>query len=343
MLAHPLAAAIVLADTLALVLLAPAVLAALRVVLGWAPERTDAAQLRLEARAERASVLTRAAALCLLVGSACLVVAITTVLPRLVPGAMCGTGVLQAMAGLGQRALAFRGLAIVLLAGWHLVDRLDQGQPLAPLTVVAARGLLLATPFVALAVVDTLQALWGVELSQPVDCCAAVYDQVRPGGGDAASPWLATDHWLAASAGATVGLVALATWLRRTARGATGVSRVLLVLALGWLPATTFALVDGLAAYHYGVLHHHCPWCLFLGEHYAVGYPLFIALAVVFLEALAAAVVTHLGAREPLVAAAARVRARAAALRLIVAAVVFWAVAGLPAVVWRLRFGTWMG
>ena len=39
---------------------------------------------------------------------------VTVVLPDLVPGAMCGTGVMQATGGLGQRALALRGLPMAL-------------------------------------------------------------------------------------------------------------------------------------------------------------------------------------------------------------------------------------
>ncbi|MBW2455306.1 MAG: hypothetical protein JRI68_12380 [Deltaproteobacteria bacterium] len=342
MLAHPLVAAVVLVDTLTLVLLAPAAAAAIRVVLGWAPERTHAAQLRLETQAERASVLARYAALCLVVASACLVVAVTVVLPDLVPGAMCGTGVMQATGGLGQRAIALRALAVALLAGWNVADRLNRSHPRAPLTVVGARGLLLATPFVLLAVVDTFRALWGVDLSQPVDCCAVVYDQVRPRTG-AAAALLTADQWLAISGAGTVALLALASWLRVQSRGATVVSAALAVVALAWAPATAFALVDGLAAYHYEVLHHQCPWCLFLGEHYAVGYPLFGAIAWVVLEGFAAFVATRLAAGEVRVAQAARARARRAALGLIVGALVYWAVAGLPAVIWRLRFGTWMG
>jgi hypothetical protein len=343
MFAHPLITSVLLADGLALVLLGPAAWAAMRVVLGWAPERNDAAQLRLEVQAESASVLARYATLCLLAGSLCLLIAITVVLPEVVPGAMCGTGVIQAMGGLGHRVVALRGLSIALLVSWQLIDRLNRSHPLAPLTGVSARGLLLATPFVVLTVIDTMRALWAVDLSQPVDCCAVIYDQARPRLNALGEGLLTGRQWLAISGIGSLMLVALALVSRRRGLGSTAMSTTIFVLAIAWAPATAIALTQVLAAYHYGVLHHHCPWCLFLTDHYWVGYPLFGAIIVVVLEALSMALATRLAANHAAIAAAARTRARVATLRLLVGALLFWAVAGLPALVWRLRFGLWMG
>ncbi len=343
MFAHPLITSVLLADTLAIVLLSPAVWSAVRVLLGWAPERNDAAQLRLEVQAESASVLARYAALSLLVGSLCLLIAITVVLPEVVPGAMCGTGVIQAMGGLGHRVVALRGLSITLLASWHLIDRLNRSHPLAPLTAVGARGLLLAAPFVVLAISDTMRALWSVDLSQPVDCCAVIYDQARPRQSASGAGLLTDEQWLAISGGSTVVLVVLALLLRSGKSSSTRLGAAIGLLAVLWAPVTAIALVQTLAAYHYGVLHHHCPWCLFLAEHYVVGYPLFGAMVVVVLESLAVFIATSLAANHSAVAVAGRTRASVAALRLVVGALLFWAVAGLPALIWRFRFATWMG
>ena len=114
--AHPVLVAVLALDAMALALLGAAVVTAVRVVLGWAPDSSASAQLTLEARADSASLLGRLGAAALLGATLLLVGAIARVLPSIVPGAMCGTGVLQSMDGLGGRALALRGVALGLLA-----------------------------------------------------------------------------------------------------------------------------------------------------------------------------------------------------------------------------------
>jgi hypothetical protein len=193
---------------------------------------------------------------------------------------------------------------------------------------------------VGLAITDTLRALATLTAHQPVSCCAAVYDQVRRT--PAAAPvsdsvWV----WLTAAGGAlliVLGVLlrrARPAWQRRLAGG-------LGVLSIAWVGAATLALVRVLAAYHYGVLHHHCPWCLFLPDHHGVGFAAFAALAWAACEGPAAWLATATARRCELLAAAATARARAAGWHLTLAVALFALVAGLPALVYRLRFGTWL-
>jgi len=111
-----------------------------------------------------------------------LVVAIAGALPDLVPGAMCGTGVLEATAGRGERALALRCLALLLLGAFRPCARLDAGAPEAPLLPTEARLLLLALPVTLLAGLDTWRALAALDVHAAVDCCAVVYDELSAGG-----------------------------------------------------------------------------------------------------------------------------------------------------------------
>jgi hypothetical protein len=112
--------------------------------------------------------------------------------------------------------------------------------------------------------------------------------------------------------------------------------------ALAFVPAAALALVRVLAAYRYEVLSHPCPWCLFLPEHGYAGYPLFGALALVAIEAVALATAQRIARSSPALAAAARLRVRQAALRITFATAAFALVATWPALVWRVRFGAWM-
>jgi hypothetical protein len=109
-----------------------------------------------------------------------------------------------------------------------------------------------------------------------------------------------------------------------------------------WVFTAHEALVQELAAYHYGVLAHDCPWCLFAARHYAVGYPMYGALVVVGLEGMAVVVATIVGERVGDVRVWARRRASSAALRIVIAVFCFIALALLPAIYWRVRYGVWI-
>jgi hypothetical protein len=342
---HPIVAAVVVSDVTAAVLLLAAVSTAVRTLLGWNPLEASRGQLALERRVERASLQARAGSAFFLVGSVTAVLGVASVLPGIVPGAMCGTGVLQAMGADGERAVWTRALALLALGAWHVLDRLDRSSPSAPLTTAAARALLVAGPIVLLAVSDSARALLGLDVQAPVDCCAALYDAVRVGR-DGAHRWSAGVPWVWLMIGGGATLVAAALSLRRVlgARSrAVPYAVALAVLACVWVPLASRALVGELAAYHYGVLAHDCPWCLFAARHDLVGYPLFGSLAVVAAEALAALLATFVARRIPDVAGAATRRASRALVRVCGATIGFLALALLPALLWRLRHGVWIG
>ncbi len=282
---HPLVLAVVGLDLLGLLALLFAAATALQVLLHWAPGSAAAAQITLERRAETAEMAARCGFWVLLAASLVLVVGITNVLPELVPGAMCGTGVLQATAGSGARALGFRFGALVLLCGWRMLETVNRRQPQRTLTVPAARLLLLTLPLALLAAGDTLQALAGLDVHQPVDCCAVVYDQFRPPELAGRAAGLPDGLWLALFGGGACLLGVLAVSLARAADPVRGRwPGALAGASLLWAGAAAMALVRVLAAYTYQVLHHYCPWCLFLPEHRFVGFPLFGALLLAALE-----------------------------------------------------------
>ncbi len=341
---HPLLLSVLTMDVLGAIFVSAAPLSAMRIAGGWSPESPGEAQIALERRAETASIQGRTCAVLLLFSTLVLVIGITGVLPDLVPGAMCGTGVLQATNGAMGRALALRGLALGLLAVWHLLDRLNRGQPDSPLATVAARSLLLASPAVFLAVYDTLRATLRLDVHRPVDCCSVVYDQIRSAS-EAGGTWAIPDvYWIWGLALGGTAIIFLGVRLWRSSRQQeprqTG---LLLLVTVFWVPVAATALVRSLAAYHYGVLQHRCPCCLFLPEHGLVGYLLFGALLLVVVEAGAAFICSKVAAGFPLLESDTRKRSRGAGWRIAAATVLFVALSGLPPILWRLRFGVWMG
>jgi general secretion pathway protein D len=65
-------------------------------------------------------------------------VAIAMAWHRLIPGAMCGTGVLQAMGANGYRAIVFWCITLALLFCWWVLDDLDQPVPQVLIKVLIA-------------------------------------------------------------------------------------------------------------------------------------------------------------------------------------------------------------
>ncbi|UCD77171.1 MAG: hypothetical protein JSW26_17305 [Desulfobacterales bacterium] len=340
---HPLLIAVLVGDLLSLLLLLAAAKTAFKITIQWAPQSATSQQIQLE-RAAETSVLTAKFALGIFFASTLvLIVGITNVLPALIPGAMCGTGVLQATDGLGGRALVFRLLLLGIIYIWLNIEKLNILQPHRPLTQRNARILLLVLPFHLLAASTTMQAVYRMDTHQPVDCCAVVYDQVRNLASAQQAAGIPDTLWLLIFWTLTIPLVfgGLRAW-RAEPSAQVKATGWMALLALLWVPAAAVVLIRVFAAYYYQVLHHHCPWCLFLSDHKFVGIPLFFTLAVVVLEGPTSFLTAKIAATYPEFIQTANMRARIAGLRLLLAAIAFTGMVALPAVIWRLRYGVWL-
>ena len=341
---HPLLLAVLFLDVLSVLLVAAATVSAVRIVIGGSSKSAHSTQVALERRAVTASIQGRIGLALLGLSTLVLIVGITGVLPKIVSGAMCGTGVLQATRGAAGRALALRGLALGLLAIWHLLDRLNRRQPDSPLATVAARSLLLASPVAVLAVYDTFQAILRLDVNRPVDCCSVVYGKIRSGTQAGAASCIPDLLWVWGLALGGIAILLLGVHLWRSTRPAGArTTGVVSLLAILWVPVAATGLVRSLAPYLHGVPQHRCPWCLFLPQHNLVGYLLFGCLILVATEAGAAFISSMVAARFPAMERETWKRSRAAGWRIAAATVLFLAVSGLPALIWRLRHGVWMG
>jgi hypothetical protein len=341
---HPLSVSVLTMDLLGVLCVAAAVLSAIRIVAGWSPELTKEGRIDLTRKAVTASIQGRIGFALMLLSTLVLVAGITGVFPKLVPGAMCGTGVLQATKGAAGRALALRGLALGLLAVWHLLDRLDRRQPDSPLAVAAARSLLVATPVAVLAAYDTMQAILRLDVNRPVDCCSVVYGKIESAGRVGTLSGVPDAYWIwgLALGGIAVILFGAHLW-RSTCPPGTRKTGLAVLLTSLWVPVAATGLIRSLAAYLHGLPQHRCPWCLFLPKHSLIGYLLFGCLILGAVEAGAAFVSVMVAARFPALEPEAIKRSRTAGWRLAAATALFLALSGLPPLLYRLRFGTWMG
>lgn len=341
---HPLLIAVVVGDLLSLLLWLGAARTAFQIVIKWVSQSAKREQIQLERRAETARLAAKFSLAIFILSTTLLIIGITNVLPAMVPGAMCGTGVLQATDGLLGRALMVRFLVFFIMTLWLTYEKLNLSRPDAPLTTYNSRVLLLALPFFLLAVITTYRGILRIDAHQPVDCCAIVYDQfgslkaARQIAGISDTFWVWT-FWML-----TALMLLCAVWSLRTKRTngekATGSLAVITVI---WVPIAAITLVRVYAAYFYQVLHHHCPWCLFLPEHKFVGVPLFGALIIISLEGPISYLAAKTAANFPDLLPRARRRSRLAGLRLLLAAVAFTGMIALPAVYWRLLYGVWLG
>lgn len=342
MILHPLLFGALIMDLLGLLLVLAAARTALAVALRWSPAAGSAAQLTLEGQTESAGICCRMALAVWMLATMVLAAAAAEVLPGLVPGAMCGTGVLQAMGRAGTQALVFRLLLILGMAGWLAVDRINSRHPLGPMTDLLFRWWLVVTPLAAVTFWATASAVWHLDPHTPVSCCAAVYDAVVAAPGDH-EPFVSDAVLMGAWAATSLVLVAMG-WLAgvRPAGTQPPGNNLLVVLVPIWAVAALAVTSRILAAYYYEVLYHHCLWCLFLPEHHRVGWLAFGAWGVVVMEGAAAWVAAVAGQRFPEVVPWAAKRQRRAMIRMAGAVIIFSATTGLPALVWRLRFGMWM-
>jgi len=339
---HPLLLAVISTQTVALLLLLAAGTTSLRTVLHWQPTSSDRRQLGLEAAAETASILGRAAFWLFLLATGLLFFGIANVFHKDIPGAMCGTGVCQAMAGGSTRLLLFSGLLLVVTRLWYEMDKLNRMQVDLPLTQFNARLFLTVLPVAVLTLLQTYDAFAAIQPQHAVDCCAVVYDQFPTLLQAKSIAGIADAWWL----GAFIFLSSLLLGLGVCTGPATVNNRrlrsALALVCLLWIPVAALTLVNHLSAYHYEVLQHQCPWCLFLPEHNLVGYPLYGALGLIGLEALTILILPRMVSEIPRVCGQALDRCLRAARRLTIAGTIFLILALAPAIIWRLRFGVWM-
>ena len=343
MIRHPLLIAVFMGDLISLLLLLAAAKTALKTVTEWAPQSAAGRQIQLERAVETGELTAKFALAAFFASTLVLLVGITNVLPAVIPGAMCGTGVLQATDGLGGPAVFFRLLVLGVIYIWLILAKLNNLRPDSPLTTSNARVLLLMLPLHLLAVSTTMQAVLRIDTHQPVDCCAVVYDQFSSLAVARQTAGISNTLWLLIFWTLSI-LVTFSSWQAWRAKpaGRVKTSGWTALFTLLWVPTAAVVLIRVFAAYYYQVLHHHCPWCLFLSDHKFVGIPLFFCLAVVVLEGPAAFITAKIAVNYPQFVQTAARRSKIAGLRILLAAGAFIGMVSLPAIFWRLQFGVWI-
>jgi hypothetical protein len=277
----PIALAVLVLEACGWVLLLPAAWTAVRVLERWDASTASAAQLALERRTEASSLLGRGAVALFGLASLVLLVALLLALPRIVPGAMCATGVLAALPE-GRVMVGLRVVTAVAAVVWARLDALSRRAPVATLTLGTARALLVLVVLAAVSSQRTAAALLGLDLDRTVSCCTVLYDLVAVRPSATSRPWLSGPNAALGTvmAGLLVATLALrAGWRAHRRRIGVAIpterSAVLLgfgAASLAWMVLASSALVDWTGPYVLGAIGHRCPWCLFLPIHGGYGW-----------------------------------------------------------------------
>ena len=339
---HPLVWAFWAAAVAGSLLYSAAALRAMDVAANWTPMQADKGQLRRERHAETAALLAHGSLVCLAAAAFMGLTGIALVWQRIVPGAMCGTGVLQAMGIVGPRAMLFWGVALILLFGWRVMDGLDDHHPQGVLIPTGARLLITAAPFILLALVHSWQALMRIDSAPPVSCCAAVYDQILSNASESTIRVKLTSAalWISLAGSVVLPVSALVAATPRIPGLITG--GIIAAMAIGWSVLAAVCVKQVWSAYYYEVLSHPCPWCLFLPDYHGAGFFIFACLALVTLEGVAFWVADHTGKKYAILAGPAGHRRRQAAWRIMSGIILFSILTLGPAMAWRWRTGVWM-
>jgi hypothetical protein len=313
---------------------------AVDVAANWAPDRFDEDQLKREHRAETSSLLASGAFYCLAVAALLGLLGVCLLWHRIVPGAMCGTGVLQAMGSWAKRALFFWVVLLVLLYAWNVSVRLERSSPQGQTIPDNARLMLIASPFLLLALFYSQRAIFSVDMADPVSCCAAVYDQVLSSGLAArVKPVVRSIAFWGSLAGSV--LIAGSTiWGSRLEHRKTDAATSLFTMVWALLAAVSVSQIW--SAYYYQVLSHPCPWCLFLPDYWGAGFLIFGCIAVVALEGAALWTAQRILQRFPDLRKPAIRRCRKANARILAALVGYSVLTLSPALHWRMSTGVWL-
>lgn len=344
MMAHPVILAITVLDVVSLFFLCHAAAGAVRIEGSWAPGSSARSQIMLERSYETGAISARAAFALTAFSALILVLGITNVFPEIVPGAMCGTGVLQATKGQGGRALLFRFIALVLLYVWSVLENLNRSRPDYPMARLNARMLLLASPFALLGFLDTFWAFGSLDVYTPVNCCTTVYERVSVGKRILYAVEVNDRVLVFFFVALTLSMLffslgGFAAGPRRYGKFSAASALTTLI----WAPLAATALVRVFSAYYYEVLHHYCPWCLFLPEHGFAGFPLFFLWCAASIQGLAGFAVYRAIRGHPEIQPLGVRKSKQLLLWTGLLAGLFAIVVVWPALSWRLRFGVWMG
>jgi len=195
-------------------------------------------------------------------------------LALLVPGAMCGAGVISAN-NYGLNLLFIKLVILFFLMLWLALNRYDLEAKNYP--IFRAKSWLFVGIFALLAIELWLDLSYfiHIDITVPVSCCSALFGQLE---GANPLPFGLNTRWLLILFYAlyAVNILSLLTHQRATT----------LIASALFVFVAYYAVVYFFGTYVYELPTHKCPFCMFQRDYYYVGYLIWSTLFVGTFEAL---------------------------------------------------------
>lgn len=294
MILHPGIMALLLGTAAAIFLLAVGSVVGIRVLAGWQAESGSEKQLRLERQTHLA---TAAVKLALAFTALSIFLFIYTVddLHRLIVGAMCATGSLNAAPG-GWYVLAAKGLLLFLSSGWLLLNSIDESCETLPFVRPKYTLLLLIAPLVLVDGALQLRYFLAIHPDIITSCCGSLFttgEDTVVSTVSALPPRTALIFFYGAA------LLFFLSGLLRLARSSGALSVLFAAAATAMLPISLSAIVSVFSLYLYESPVHHCPFDFLQGAYGYIGYPIYASLFAAVIYGLAVGVFSPLAAGPP--------------------------------------------
>ncbi len=242
-----------------------------RILDGWNPESVSERQLLLEQRVWFVSALVARVGLAQGIGLA-LFLHTADSLHRILPGAMCAAGSLNANV-YGYPLLLMKTANLILCGLWLILQRTERLADDFPLARSRCRMLLVMLPLFAFELELQWNYFRNLTADGPVSCCDALF--VTEGTGVLAwvssLPVVPLDAFFFAAMALT-----LAAGIRYLARRRGAV--LFGAAGLACFPLTLMSLIVFICPYIYELPTHHCPFCILQREYAYIGYPMYAGL-----------------------------------------------------------------
>jgi hypothetical protein len=284
---------------------------------------------------ERADRAGRIAFFFFCVSTALAISLIALVLPTILPGAACGSDVIQAGGGGGM--LSYRLIVLAVLYVWYHRNRLDRLMPGAPLRENNLRLLMAALPIAFLLLKSAIVFARGLSDPGWVNCCAVVYDaagnleRFSPGGRGLGRPGLFALHGLSA-----VFLFAGGWAVRRRKLIPAFRPSWIWVFVPVWSFIAYLVVVYGYADDFLMDPAPDCPWCLLLPRYRFVGFVYFTCIVFAGLEGFIAAHMFGIAVRYKPPSEPAMQRFWAACRHLVLLVLIFYLVSAGTQLAWQI-------
>ncbi len=322
---HPLILAVLVCDALSLLLVLSSVGVVFQVILNWDETSSSEGQLKLESRFEAALLQNMMAFALFSAATFLMIYSLSSVLHHAIPGAMCGTGVMEAMGSHGKRFLMTRLLTLTVFYIAFIFFQNSRSVPLGGKQVTTAKVLALILPVLVLSLIESFQAYQQIDFSAPVDCCSALLDRMNT---SASASWIGAEQWPPAltswgSPCCALALTGIWTFFKKA-------RWTLIPTVVLWILCSYALLIHHLLPYHYGVLEHHCHWCVFDAKYHFQGYVVFGSMLYVLWVILRVLLQEKIWCKTQPVK------------HLLYPLMAFYVFSSWPALWWYLTSGTWI-